>query len=196
MSAFASPWSSMKASAAAIEAGVERIEHRPAHRDAIVAFEHGRGVGEHDGDGVAAREAALRQRRGERLRAGVKLAVVATERPMHDRRAGPGRPRRRARAKRAASAAGNWRGCDRDRDRRATGTSGSSGSDRRHHTVRSGLGEGISDVTSERRSSGSRRKSRSSPRRPLRRQRAAGSPASRRRRSAAREGRRPNRPRS
>ena len=127
-----------------VEAGVERVEHRPAHRHAIVAFEHRRRVGEHDGDGVAAREAALRQRRGERLRTRVKLAIVAPKRPMDDRRAGPGRPRRRARERRAASAAGNWRGCDRDRDRRATGTSGSSGSDRRHHTVRSGLWGGDS----------------------------------------------------
>ena len=68
-----------------VEAGVERIEHRAAHRHAIVAFEHRRRIGEHDRDRVAADDTAIHQRRGELFRPGVEVAIAAPEAPMHDR---------------------------------------------------------------------------------------------------------------
>ena len=68
-----------------VEAGIERVEHGAAHRDAVVAFEHRRRVGEHDRDRVAAREAALGERGGELLRSRVELAVVAAKGPVSDR---------------------------------------------------------------------------------------------------------------
>ena len=70
---------------ARVEAGVERVEHGAAHRDAVVALEHRRRIGEHDRDRVAAGEAAPRKRRGELLRSGMELAIAAAKGSMDDR---------------------------------------------------------------------------------------------------------------
>ena len=109
-----------------VEAGVERIEHRAAHRYAVVAFEHRRRVGEHDCDRVAADESRASPMRtrasstGREIRGSCAAGVRARS------RACPETPPPRARGRPAASAAENWRRCGRDRDRRTTGTSGSS----------------------------------------------------------------------
>ena len=42
-----------------VEPGVDGVEHRAGHRHAVVAFEHGGRVGEHDRDGVAPSDAAF-----------------------------------------------------------------------------------------------------------------------------------------
>jgi len=42
-----------------IEARVERVEHRAAHRDCVVTFEHRGRVGEHDRDRIAAHKSPL-----------------------------------------------------------------------------------------------------------------------------------------
>ena len=68
-----------------IEARVEGVEHGAGHRHAVVAFEHRRRVRHHDGDRVAAADAALRKRRCEPARPGVELAVAAAERAVDDR---------------------------------------------------------------------------------------------------------------
>ena len=107
-----------------VEAGVERVEHGAAHRDAIVAFEHRGRVGEHDRDRVAAHDAPPGERRGELLRPRVELAIVAAQRPVDDRQPIRETRRRRAPERSAASAADNWRDCDRGRDHRAKGASG------------------------------------------------------------------------
>ncbi len=136
ISALASPWSSMKASARGVEAGVERVEHRAAHRDAVVALEHRRRIGEHGRDRVAARKSPLGERRGETARARVEVAIGPAQRSVDDREA-IGEHRRRALEKRrAASAAGNWRGCDRDRDHKAKSACRPlSSSDGAHHSA-------------------------------------------------------------
>ena len=69
-----------------VEAGVERVEHGAAHRNAIVTLEHRRRVGEHDRDCVAAAEAAPGERGGELLRSRVERAVAAAKGAMGDRR--------------------------------------------------------------------------------------------------------------
>ena len=48
-----------------VEAGVQGIEHGPDHRHAEMAFEHGRRVGQHDGDGVALADATPLQGGGQ-----------------------------------------------------------------------------------------------------------------------------------
>ena len=68
-----------------VEPGVERVENRPAHRHAIMAFEHRWGVGEHDRHGIAADEPPLGQCGGEHLRACVEFAIVAAKRSMRNR---------------------------------------------------------------------------------------------------------------
>ena len=68
-----------------VEAGVERVEHGAAHRDAVMALEHRRRIGEHDRNRVAAGEAAPRKRGGELLRSGVELAIAAAKGSMDDR---------------------------------------------------------------------------------------------------------------
>jgi len=75
----------MKGDRRRVEAGVERVKHRAAHRNAVVAFEHRRRVGEHDRDRVAAPEAALGERRAEPARPGVELAIIAPQRAVDDR---------------------------------------------------------------------------------------------------------------
>ena len=68
-----------------VEAGIDGVEHRARHRHAVVAFEHRRRVGEHGRHGVAALDAALRQRGREPPRAGVELGVAAAQRAVDDR---------------------------------------------------------------------------------------------------------------
>ncbi len=68
-----------------VEPGIDGVEHRGAHRHAVVAFEHRGGIGEDDRDGVAAADAALRQRRAEAARARVEIAVAPSQRPVDDR---------------------------------------------------------------------------------------------------------------
>jgi hypothetical protein len=61
-----------------IEPGVERVEDGTRHRHAVVAFEHGRRVGQHDGHGIALADATACQRRSELARAGIELGVGET----------------------------------------------------------------------------------------------------------------------
>ena len=68
-----------------VEAGVEGVEHCAAHWRAVMALEHRRRVGEHDGDRVAALETALGQRRAEPARTGVEFPIIAPERAVDDR---------------------------------------------------------------------------------------------------------------
>ena len=143
-----------------VEAGVERIEHRAAHWRAVVAFEHRGRVGEHDRDRVAAHDPALRQRGREPFRARVKVAIVAPEGPVRDRE--PVRKHRRR-------AFEEGQRCERLEvgvvavEIAIVGRLGheflfiqtapagdaldvlriGARADRRHHTVRSALGEGI-----------------------------------------------------
>ena len=84
-----------------IEARVERVEHSAAHRDAIVAFEHRRRVGEHHCDRVAASEASFGERRGEFLGSRVELAIVAAQRPVSN-----GQPIRKNRGRRSRKVSG------------------------------------------------------------------------------------------
>ncbi len=85
-----------------VEPGIDGVEHRAGHRHAVVAFEHRRRVGEHDRHGVAALDAAPRQRRGQLLRARVELGIVPPQIPMNDRspvgkyRGGPLQERQRS----------------------------------------------------------------------------------------------------
>ena len=58
-----------------VEPGIEGIEDGAGHRHAVMGLEHRRRVGEHDRDGVAALDAAPRQRRGEPARARIELPV-------------------------------------------------------------------------------------------------------------------------
>ena len=67
-----------------VEPGVERVEHRAAHRHAVMAFEHGRRVGEHRRDGVAALHAAPGQRRSQAPRAGKEVTVVSPQGAVDD----------------------------------------------------------------------------------------------------------------
>ena len=90
-----------------VEAGVERVEHRAAHRHAVVAFEHRRRVGEHDRDRVAARDPAFAKRRGEPFRAGVEVAIVAPEASVHDRQ--PVREHLPPRARGKLSGVSGWK---------------------------------------------------------------------------------------
>ncbi len=69
-----------------VEPCVERVEHRAAHRHPVMAFEHRRRIGEHDGHRVAALEAAPGERRGELAAARVKITIIAPERAVDDRR--------------------------------------------------------------------------------------------------------------
>ncbi len=68
-----------------VEAGIERVEHGAAHRHAVMAFEHGRGVGQHGGDGVVLADAVAGERRGEPARAGVEVSIAAAQRAVNDR---------------------------------------------------------------------------------------------------------------
>ena len=62
-----------------IEPGVDGVEHGAAHRHAIMRLKHGRRVGEHDRDRVAALDAALGQSRREPARAVVEVAIAAPQ---------------------------------------------------------------------------------------------------------------------
>jgi hypothetical protein len=68
-----------------VQAHVERVEDRAQRRHGVVRFEERRDVGSHDRDGVAAPDAALRERRGEAPAARLHLAVRVREPPMADR---------------------------------------------------------------------------------------------------------------
>ena len=163
-----------------VEASVERVEHGAAHRHAIVTFEHRGRVGEHDRDRVAAHEASLGERGGELLRSRVELAIIAAQGARGRSPADPERPRPSARGRSAASAAENWRDCDRGRGHRAKGTSsGAPTALRRNHSAASASfgRENRAILTAERRRTESRRRSEPSPRRCRRRRTAAGSPA-------------------
>ena len=60
---------------AGVEPRVEGVEHGAGHRHAVVRLDHGRRVGEHDRNRVAALDAAPRQRRCELFRARIELPV-------------------------------------------------------------------------------------------------------------------------
>ena len=68
-----------------VEPGVQRVEHRAAHRHAVMGFQHRGRVGEQRRDGVAARKAAARERAGEPARARVEVAIIAPQRSVRDR---------------------------------------------------------------------------------------------------------------
>ena len=59
-----------------VEPRVEGVEHGAGHRHAVMRLEHRRRIGEHDGNGVAALDAAPGERRGELPRARIKLPIV------------------------------------------------------------------------------------------------------------------------
>ena len=65
-----------------VEPRVERVEHALRHRHAVVAFQHGRRIGQHDRDAVAALDAALGQRGSEPARARIELGVRAAQGPV------------------------------------------------------------------------------------------------------------------
>ena len=109
-----------------VEPGVERVEHAAGHRHAVVAFEHRRRVGDDHGDRVAAPDPARASAEASRRCARRTRRRCAA--------AGRGRwpggretPPPRAPETSAASAAGNWRGCGRDRGRRSSGSCGRPG---------------------------------------------------------------------
>ena len=58
-----------------VEPGVERMQDGAGHGHAVVGLDHRRGVGEHDGDGVAGPDGAAGQCRGEPPRAVVELGI-------------------------------------------------------------------------------------------------------------------------
>jgi hypothetical protein len=68
-----------------LEPRIERVEHRAAHRHAVMRLEHRRRIGEHHRDRVAALDAALRQGRAEPAGARVELGVAAPEHAVNDR---------------------------------------------------------------------------------------------------------------
>ena len=179
-----------------IEAGVERVEHRAAHRRAIVAFEHRRRVGEHGGDGVAAPETPLGERGGEPSRAGGNhdsCGGEGREQSPNDREKRP----LRVRETKAASEAGSLQGCDRGRGRKPRGTSrGNSGALRSDHSAPNAHWEG--SHRSQWRKANSRKPTKvRTIAAPLpRRRKSAGSPASRQSPLRARKERKLNRPRS
>ena len=67
-----------------VEAIVQRVEHGARHRHAVVRLEHGRDVGRHDGDGVAAADPAPPQGRAEPAAAGVEVGVAEAQVAMDD----------------------------------------------------------------------------------------------------------------
>ena len=69
----------------AIEPRIERVKHGARHRHSVMRFDHRRRIGEHDGDGVAALDAAPRQRRRQLPGARIELPVIPGPRAMHDR---------------------------------------------------------------------------------------------------------------
>ena len=54
---------------------VQRIQHRPQHRHAIMGFQHGRGVGQHHRHRVALFDALFGQRRGQAAAAGIEIGI-------------------------------------------------------------------------------------------------------------------------
>ena len=68
-----------------VEPRIDGVEHRAAHRHAVMAFEHGGRIGEHRRDGVAARHAALVQGRRQPACPRVEVAVAPPQRAVHDR---------------------------------------------------------------------------------------------------------------
>ena len=67
-----------------VEPGIEGVEHAPRHRHAVVALEHLGGVGQQYRHGVAAPDAARRQRRGEAPAAGVERAIAPAQPSVDD----------------------------------------------------------------------------------------------------------------
>ena len=98
-----------------IEPGVERVEHAARHRHAVMAFEHGRRIGEHHRDRVALLDAGLGQRRGEPAGAGIEVRIGVRAAAMDDRRCARDRRRPSAQGRTAATGAGSWRRTCRDR---------------------------------------------------------------------------------
>ena len=69
-----------------VEARVERMEHRPGHGHAVVGLEHGRAVGQHDGDGIARYDAVAGKGAGKAAAAGVEGGVGELDFAVNDRR--------------------------------------------------------------------------------------------------------------
>ena len=107
-----------------VEADVERVQNGAAHRDAVVTFEHRGRVGEHDRDRVAPHDAPPGEARRRVASSARRTRDNCGATPRERSPADPGTRQRRARERRAASAADNWRDCDRGRDHRAKGASG------------------------------------------------------------------------
>jgi hypothetical protein len=68
-----------------VETGVEGVEHRARHGNAIVALKHGGCVGKHCRDRVSAPDAPFGQSRGKASRAGIEVAIGAPQGAMNDR---------------------------------------------------------------------------------------------------------------
>ena len=65
-----------------VEARVQRVQHRPRHGHAKVAFQHGRGIGEHDRHRVVLADPMGGKGAGEATRPGVEIAIIAPHRAM------------------------------------------------------------------------------------------------------------------
>jgi hypothetical protein len=68
-----------------VEPRIERVEHGARHRHPVMRLDHGRRVGEHHRDGVAALDAAADKRRGKFARTGIKLPVIPGTLAVDDR---------------------------------------------------------------------------------------------------------------
>ena len=68
-----------------VEPGVQRVEHGAGHRHAVMRFDQRRRVGEHHRDGVAALDAAARQRRRQLPSARIELPIIPGARAVNDR---------------------------------------------------------------------------------------------------------------
>ncbi len=67
-----------------IEPRVERVDHAAGHRNAVMRFQHGRRVGEHHRNRVAAADALFRQRGRQPPRALIELRISVRRAAMHD----------------------------------------------------------------------------------------------------------------
>ncbi len=67
-----------------VQPRVQRIQHRPQHRHAIMGLQHGRGVGQHHRHRVALLDTALRQCRGQAAAAGIEIGITHALAAMDD----------------------------------------------------------------------------------------------------------------
>ena len=68
-----------------VEPRVERMQDRLHHRHAEMRFQHGRRIGQHDGDGIALADARSGERRGELQRTAPEIAIGQPQVAMNHR---------------------------------------------------------------------------------------------------------------